>query len=244
MDMRLDAQRINNIFGLRQPFATRWSVALLFGWLAFRIYRLTLPWIVSQFSLQDMVRYTIAVFYGPSALLLLALFAAHRRWCFPDIRFIGDIRRQHVMQGIVAISAIYLAAYATALWLGQPREVTMTTLYDHKTPRQIAVMVACLLLLPPVVEELAFRHFLLSLLPFKGNRCVAAIAVVGTAAFFSYQHHESYQYITTFLALFALGLVFALARIRSDGLVLPISLHAYAIAFALTCDQVMARIQT
>ncbi|WP_334070733.1 CPBP family intramembrane glutamic endopeptidase [Burkholderia ambifaria] len=243
MEMRLDRQRIRSIFGLGQPFATRWSLALLLGWLAFRIYRLTLPWIVGQFSRQDIVSYTIAVFYGPSALLLLALFAAHRRWCFPDIRFIGDIRRQHVVQGIAAVSAIYLAAYATTLWLGQPREVTMATLYDHKTPTQIAVMVACLLLLPPAVEELAFRHFLLSILPFKRNRWVAAVAVVATATFFSYQHHTSYQFMTTFLALFALGLVFALARIRSDGLVLPISLHAYAIAFALTCDQVVARIQ-
>ncbi|MBM2765047.1 CPBP family intramembrane glutamic endopeptidase [Burkholderia anthina] len=244
MEMRLDAQRFRNIFGLGQPFATRWSLALLLGLLAYRIYRLTLPWIVSQFSLQDTVHYTIAVFYGPSALLLLALFAAHKRWYFPNIRFIGDIRHQHIVQGILAVSAIYLAAYGTALWLRQPREVSMTILYDHKTPAQIAVMVACLLLLPPIVEELAFRHFLLSLLPFKANRWIATVAVVGTATFFSYQHHTSYQYLTTFLTLFALGLVFALARIRSDGLALPISLHAYAIAFALVCDQVIARIQT
>lgn len=244
MDMRLDAQRFRNIFVLGQPFATRWSVALLLGLLVYRIYRLTLPWIVSQFSLQDMVRYTIAVFYGPSALLLLALFAVHKRWCFPDIRFMGDIRRQHVVQGILAVSAINLATYGTALWLGQPREVSMASLYDHKTPAQIAIMVACLLILPPIAEELAFRHFLLSLLPFKANGWIATVAVVGTASFFSYQHHASYQYLTTFLALFALGIVFASARIRSDGLVLPIGLHAYAIAFALACDQVMARIQT
>lgn len=169
MDMRLDAQRFRNIFGLGQPFATRWSVALLLGLLAYRIYRLTLPWIVSQFSLQDMVRYTIAVFYGPSALLLLALFAVHKRWCFPDIRFMGGIRRQHVVQGILAVSAIYLATYGTALWLGQPREVSMASLYDHKTPAQIAIMVACLLLLPPIVEELAFRHFFAFAIAIQGQ---------------------------------------------------------------------------
>ena len=242
--MRLDAQQFRNIIGVGQPFATRWSVALLLGLLAYRIYRLTLPWIVSQFSLQYTVHHTIAVYYGPSALLLLALFAAHKHWCFPDIRIMGDIRRQHVMQGILAITAIYLAAYGTALWLGQPREVSMVILYDQKTPAQIAVMVVCLLILPPIVEELAFRHFLLSLLPFKASGWIATVAVVGTATFFSYQHHTSYQYATTFLALFALGLVFALARVRSDGLVLSVGLHAYAIAFALTCDQVVARIQT
>lgn len=56
MEMRLDAQRFRNIFGLRQPFATQWSLASLLGLLAYGVYRLTLPWIVSQFDLQDTVR--------------------------------------------------------------------------------------------------------------------------------------------------------------------------------------------
>lgn len=242
--MRLDAQRCRNILGLGEPFATRWSLALLFGPLAYCVYRLMLPWIVSQFSLQDTARYTIAVVYGPSALLLLAFFLAHKRWCYPDIRFIGDIRRQHLIHGILAVSTIYLTTYGAALLLGQPREVSMTYLYDFKTPVQVAVMVACLLLLPPVVEEVAFRHFLLSLFPFKANGWTALIAAIGTASFFSYQHRAIYQHPTTFLALFALGLVFAQVRIRSNGLALPIGLHAYAIAFALACDQVVAHIQT
>lgn len=242
--MRLDAKRCRDILGLGQPFATRWSLALLFGPLAYCVYRLTLPWIVSQFNVQDIARYTVAVVYGPSALLLLVFLLAHQRWGYPDIHFIGNVRRRHLMLGILTVSAIYLATYGTALLLGQPREISMVHLYDFKTPVQIAVMVACLLLLPPIVEEVAFRHFLLSLFPFKANGQIAMIAAIGTAGFFSYQHHAVYQHPTTFLALFALGFVFARARIFSDGLALPISLHAYAIAFALVCDQVVARIQT
>lgn len=244
MDVRRKAPPWRTLLGLGYPFATRWRPALLLGALAYLIYRLTLPWIVSRFDLHDTMRYTVAVFYGPSAGLLLALFAAHRRWCYPDIRFVGNIRRAHVMHGMVAVSAIYLMTYGAALWLGQPREISMATLYDHKTPVEIALMVVCLLVLPPLAEELAFRHFLLSLVPYKANGWVAGVAVVATAAFFSYQHHGSYQYLSTFLALFALGLVFAMARIRTDGLALPVGLHAYAIAFALTCDQVVARLQT
>jgi|GEM_PF-2044781 len=242
MEMRLDAQRRTNVLGLGEPFATRWSLALLLGLLAYGIYRLTLPTIVGQFSLSTRMDYTIAVYYGPAALLLLAMFAAHRRWCFPDIRFVGDLRAGLILRGVVAVSVIYLVVYGAALWLGQPREPIMVKLYDFKTPAQIAIMLASLLILPPIVEELAFRHFLLSVLPFKANGWIAGIAITGTAAFFAFQH-TGYQYLTTFAGLFALGVVFALARIRSNGMVLPIGLHAYAVAFALACDQVVMRLQ-
>lgn len=242
MEMRLDVQRRTSVLGLGVPFATRWSLALLLGLMAYGAYRLILPTIVGQFSPLTRMDYMIPVYYGPSALLLLAMFAGHKRWCFPDIRFVGDVRAGLVVQGLLAVTAIYLAVYGTALWLGQPREPTMAKLYDFKAPTQIAVMLVSLLILPPIVEELAFRHFLVSALPFKANGWIAGIAIIGTAAFFAFQHPH-YKYVTTYAALFALGVVFALARIRSDGLVLPIGLHAYAVAFALACDQVVKRLQ-
>ncbi|WP_174930207.1 hypothetical protein [Burkholderia lata] len=42
------------------------------------------------------------------------------------------------------------------------------------------------------------------------------------------------------MTIFLVGLVFAVARIRSNGMMLPIVLHAYAVALALALDQLMA----
>lgn len=98
----------------------------------------------------------------------------------------------------------------------------MASLYSLKTTAQNVVMVISLLALPPIVEELALRHFLLSILPFKANRKIAVVAVVTTTRLFSVQHRH-YDNLTTYLLLFALGVVFAWARIRSNGIALPIA---------------------
>lgn len=242
MDARMDAPRHVDILGIGEPFATRWRLSLVFGLLVYVGYRLVNPLIARQFDLSTQIHYGIPVYYGPAALLMLALFALHKRFCFPDIHVVGNIRRTDVIRGMLAVSVLYIAAYGTAYGLGQPREATMVSLYSLKTPTQNVVMIISLLALPPIVEELAFRHFLLSTLPFKANRTIAIAAVAATALLFSVQHRH-YDYLTTYLLLFALGIVFSRARIRTDGVILPIALHSYAIAFALICDRVVAHIQ-
>ena len=242
MAMRMDEPRRLNLLGAGEPFATRWNLALSFGVFVYVGYRLFNPMIVHQFDFSTQIYYGISVYYGPAALLMLVLFTLHKQLCFPDIRFVGSIRQEYVVRGVLAVSLLYIAAHGAELWLGHPREATMASLYSMKTTAQNVVMVISLLVLPPIVEELAFRHFLLSVLPFKANRKIAVIAVITTALLFSALHRH-YDNLTTYLLLFSLGVVFARARIRSDGVALPIALHCYAVAFALICDQVVAHIQ-
>ncbi|ANB76339.1 hypothetical protein AYM40_29280 [Paraburkholderia phytofirmans OLGA172] len=52
---------------------------------------------------------------------------------------------------------------------------------------------------PPIVEDLASTHVLLSVLPFKTNRKIAAVAVVSTVLLFSVQHRH-YDYLTAAVA--------------------------------------------
>lgn len=241
METRMKASRPLNILGFGEPFATRWSLALTFGALVYVGYRLVNRLIVMQFDFSTQIAYTIPIYYGFSVLLMLSLFGIHKLFCFPDIRIFGDIRRKYVMRGLLAVTLLYITTHGIELWLGQSRETIMVLLYSQKTLTQNIVMVISLLILPPIVEELAFRHFLLSVLPFNANRKIALIAIVATSAFFSVQHH--YDYLTSYLLLFVLGIVFSLARIRSKGLALPIILHSYAIALALICDQIIMYIE-
>ncbi|MGC8213188.1 CPBP family intramembrane glutamic endopeptidase [Ralstonia pseudosolanacearum] len=217
------------------PFAARWSwwTALL-GPLAFGVWLISAAVAIAQFH-----SVAIPVQFGLPAALLLGMFAAQQRWCFPDLRLTGDLRGGAVVSGIVIVTLLYLVDYGAALWMGQPREPRMVRLYDGLTSAQIAVMLVSMPILAPIVEELVFRHFLLSVLPFKKSGTIAGLAVVVTAALFSLVHKSAYIFPTTFVLLFALGVVFAVARIRTDGVALPMGLHAYAIVFGLMCDQAM-----
>jgi hypothetical protein len=76
------------------------------GLLVFALYRLTLLWVVFQIDPIFTPRYTVLVTYGPSVLLLFALFGADQSWCLLDPRFVGNGRLKHMVKGVNAISAI------------------------------------------------------------------------------------------------------------------------------------------
>ncbi|KVL32097.1 hypothetical protein WS98_21370 [Burkholderia territorii] len=226
-------------------FAKEWRGALAYGLLIYGIYRLivlisTTWFMMKSNGLPTLLSDPILISYGPASIFLGAMFVVHRQVWFPDLQFVGTWGRRDLVIGTTTLSALYFAVTALEYWMGQPREAIMASLYQFKTPPQIVVFVTALLVLPPIVEELAFRHFLLSVLPFRKNRIVAVIAVVTTALYFSHAH--GYQHWTTNVEMFVVGVVLAIARIRSNGLLLPVALHAYTISLALVLDQVMRHV--
>ncbi|MGO4392747.1 lysostaphin resistance A-like protein [Variovorax sp. M-6] len=223
-EQSISSRPSGQVQGLGWPFGTKWSlIALLLGVLGYGL--------------------TIRFGFVAAAAVLLIAFAGHRKFCFPDIRFVGNVRAGQPLVSILAVSVIYLVGNGLALAIGQPREPSIVALFNHLTaPLQTVLVIGILMILPPIVEELTFRHFLLAVLPFKSSIRTARVAIVATALLFTLAHRD-YQYLTSYALLFALGVVFARARIRSDGLGLPMALHAYAVAFALICDQVVKRLQ-
>lgn len=235
------SQQHPSILGLGAPFATRWGLALLLGPLVYMAYRAMKPLVLVLFGLPIAMTYPIPVFYGPALVFLGIMFLVHKRLCFPDISFVGTYSRKRAVIGVIAVTVAYLATYLAAYLLGQPREPSMVSLYQSKTDIQVMLLVVSLLTLPPIVEELAFRHFILSTLPFNASVWISWMAVTATALFFVYAH--GYIYLTTNLLIFAVAMIFGFARVHSGGLLLPIGLHAYAIAFGLACNQVAAHLE-
>jgi len=241
LTLRTRVQQRSPILGLGALFATRWGLALFFGPLVYATYWAMKPWAAGLFGLSARTAYPFLVLLGPALIFLGAMFFAHKR-LFPDIRFVGFCNRKNVAYGVLAVTVAYLATYLSTYLMGQPREPIMVNLYQSRTGIELAVFVASLMVLPPIVEELAFRHFILSTLPFNANVWTAWLAVVATALFFVCAHR--YIYLTTNLLIFAVGVIFGLARVRSGGLLLPIGLHAYAIALGLACDRAAAYLET
>jgi uncharacterized protein len=229
--------------GVRE-FAKNWRWIALFGPMVYGAYRFLevvgIPLVVVGFKLQPLyAAYLIIFAYGPALAFLVAMFCVHRR-VYPDIQVFGTITQRDVVAGIAAVTVVYLAGNAVELLMRQPREANMVAMFQSLTAFQIVVKVGALLVLPPIVEELAFRHFLLSFFPFRANQRIATVAVCVTALLFAYAH--SYLYWTSNVTMILVGVIFAIARIRSNGIVLPILLHSYAIAFGLAADQMVARL--
>lgn len=187
--------------------------------------------------------YRIFLFFGPALIFLGAMFLMHKRFCFPEISFVGiNNHKWAFIGGIAAVTVIYVAIYVTAYILGQPREPYMVSLYQSQTSGQIVLLIFSLLLLVPIVEELAFRHFLLSTLPFNSNNVwISWTALFATALVFVSAH--SYIYMTSKILIFFLGLIFGIVRVFTGGLLLPILLHTYAIMLGLVCNQIAAYLE-
>lgn len=213
----------------------------MIGPLVFLIYWIMRPFLGMFFGFSITSGFPILVYYGIPLLFLGAMFALQKRFWCPDISFVGSFSKKDVIFGVVVISALYLTTYLVAYLMKQPREPAMVSLFAFRTGFQNIVFCVSVLVLPPIVEELAFRHFLLSTVPFRASTWISLVGVMVTALLFSLGH--GYIYFSTKILIFAVGITFGIARIRSHGLLLPIGLHVYAVAFALICNQIVASLE-
>jgi membrane protease YdiL (CAAX protease family) len=238
-------KNIMNFLGYGKPFATSPGYSLIAIPLAIIYFWKIMPWLDAAsrdfFDPSVYAGYKFLIAFAPQAFILAAVFFLQKR-LFSDLAFVGGFNRKDMLFGLCAITAIYTAAYAFTFLTGQPREPAMQALYLFKTPSQIFLMIGVLLLLPPIVEELLFRHVALSILPFHSGKVIAVLASLVSAVFFTLMHLH-YEYLSTIILIFFVGLILCVARIKSQGLLLPMVLHSYAIAIGLTFDALSTQVK-
>ncbi|KQW41869.1 MULTISPECIES: CPBP family intramembrane glutamic endopeptidase [Pseudomonas] len=184
----------------------------------------------------DMQAYlTFTTTSGITALVLLALFVLQYR---ADARtqWHGHYIRKPLRWGALGIVGSYLFFGVAIFVLGLPREVFMAELLDGLNHWQATIKIASLIVLPPIAEELFFRHYMLRLFPYENSRAWTWIAIIVTSAIFAGMHIQYGNWITVAL-IFACGGVFAIARVVSGGLLVPVLLHSLAEMVALTTDK-------
>ncbi|WP_438765353.1 lysostaphin resistance A-like protein [Kushneria sp. TE3] len=177
--------------------------------------------------------YGFAVILAPSLLLMLAGFWAWRRWFSAQPTLVGRFTWGDLARGIGLVLLIQGLAAAVSVWLDMAPEAFMVSLYDGKTTLQIAIMVGCVLIWAPFIEELAFRHFLIARIDDQPRGWRVALLVVFSALCFAGLHMIQYHHLLTFVALFGWGLVLGYYRWRTRGLLLPMLLHAFVSAIGL-----------
>ncbi|KWS27597.1 hypothetical protein AL061_12395 [Pseudomonas syringae pv. syringae] len=182
-----------------------------------------------------LIAYDIPILYGPPAILLVAVLLLQKR-LRPHDRLLGKVKRRYLVIGFVSVLAAYAASIGGSIFLGFSRELSMQGLGFGKSEPQYLLMIISLLILPPIVEEIAFRHFILGMLSFKHNFLVATVAVTLSSILFMYAHLGRYDYWPTHALMLTLGVIFSVARIQTGGLLLPVVLHSAAVAIAVTAN--------
>lgn len=225
--------------GLSSPFATTLLPGLLIGPAVFYLYRCLVDLLKSSVTPATFLAYDVLIAYLLPAAFLMGALLLHRA-LISDIGLLGRFTRTQVCVGLAAVFSAYLASIGVAELTGLGREMGMVLLGFGKTEFQFKIFIVTALILPPIVEEIAFRHFILSTLPFNRHRLVAVAAVIGSAIFFMYAHFGAYNFWPTHALMFTLGVIFAVARLVTGGLLLPIMLHCFAVATGLSLNYVWA----
>ncbi|NER59039.1 CPBP family intramembrane metalloprotease [Pseudomonas sp. MAFF212428] len=190
-----------------------------------------------------------AFVFGKDMDFILALFGAHLVACavigglylwlrrngpaghaFKGANFSGKA----LWLGLSSVVVVYLLAYNYAALVAQPPEPFMLqfmSMLDSGSLVDRLLLVGMVIILAPVGEELAFRHFLFNLFPFK-QPLWALLAIVVTALAFA-SIHLQYTFKSTVVLLFVLALMLAYARLKTGGLLVPMAMHACASTLAL-----------
>ncbi|PPS35862.1 hypothetical protein BVY12_11985 [Pseudomonas amygdali pv. morsprunorum] len=208
---------------------------LLVGPAVYVIYRQLVKILMENTPYLTLIAYDVPILYGPPAILLVAVLLLQKR-LRPHNRLLGTVKRRYLVIGLISVLAAYAASIGSSIFLGFGRELSMQGLGLGKSEPQYLLMIISLLILPPIVEEIAFRHFILGMLPFKQNFLVATVAVTLSSILFMYAHLGRYDYWPTHALMLTLGVIFSVARIQTGGLLLPVILHSAAVAIAVTAN--------
>lgn len=221
--------------GMRAPYASAIFPGLILGPVVFFAYRAFTDYLKHAFDFATLVAFAIPILYGLPAFFLIAAMLLQRR-LWPGFNLVGRFDAKLVGGGAAAVAIVYLIEVAAVLHLGLGREIQMSLLGFGQTPAQYWLMIGSALVLPPIVEELAFRTFLLQALPFNRHWTVAIAAILLSAGCFMWAHFGVYQLWTTHALMFALGVIFAVGRVITGGVVYSMILHSVAVACGLALN--------
>jgi membrane protease YdiL (CAAX protease family) len=201
------------------------AVILLLGWLAV-VGAITL-W-VTNYGYKD---YTAFIIYLVGAISLLLLSYPYSQWI--SKLAIGQLKHSTSLVLAVSVIILYLSIYGIERLFGIPAESFVSRLTNQSGGALLTTYIT-ILIFAPICEEIIFRGMFLNLFK-SAHPWTLWSGVVITSAVFTGIHIQ-YHHVSTFVEIFILALILAVARIRSGGLLLPVLLHAEASLIAVIFD--------
>jgi uncharacterized protein len=167
--------------------------------------------------------YHLIVEHLAGCIFLLCAGVAYHRWIAPI--GLGCVRQRSSVLPAVAVLAVYTIEFGYGKLTGQSPETWVINLL-HQPLWQLITVFITILVLAPVGEEILFRGVLLNVFRTTHAWTLWVGVVIISLVFASV--HSQYQNLSTLAEMVALSGIFAWARIRSGGLLLPILLHSFA----------------
>lgn len=163
-----------------------------------------------------------------SCVFLIVTGLVYHRWIAP--LGIGRITLRASIAPAIAMFALYTTEHAYNQLTGQPVETWMIDLLNQPFWPLLTTFIVILTVVP-LGEEILFRGVLLNVFRTTGRWTIwigiAVIAIIFAKA------HSQYQNLSTLLEMAAVSVICSWARLRSDGLALPVLLHIFAAILAV-----------
>jgi len=177
--------------------------------------------------------------HGLVALALIMLLVVQMRSISGIRSLIGQDVGRSLKLFLPLVLLVYLVCVGLDVGLGFPREDFMVNLFSGLSLPERVLCVLMLICLPPISEELFFRHFFVQVFPLN-SQIWKWVAVLVTASMFMLIHSQ-YNHWPTLLLMALLGVLLALARIQTGGLLVPILMHSSAVVIGLSLNWVVAQ---
>lgn len=177
--------------------------------------------------------------HGATAIALLLLAAVQLRNSGGLRKLLGhDLGRTYKIFLPIVI-AIYVVCTSLDVGLGFGRETFMVSFLGGLSGIEKVLCLVMLLALPPISEELLYRHFLMRMFPLN-SRFWQGIAILSTSLLFMLMHSQ-YEHWPSHLLIGALAVLFAYARVRTGGILVPVLLHSFAEVCGMLSDTVLSQ---
>ncbi|HHY0626544.1 TPA: CPBP family intramembrane glutamic endopeptidase [Vibrio parahaemolyticus] len=149
--------------------------------------------------------------------------------------FIGYMPKgKSVFALFFSVFSLYLASFL--FFEFEPFTLNVAKNFSTGTLEDKSLLIGVYLIMVPIFEEIFFRGIMMGAIlnmPFITDEKVrmATACIIPSLLFITL--HSQYEYVWTYILLFLFAMVVSVARIISRGLLLPMFLHALAVACAI-----------
>ncbi|MDY7533584.1 type II CAAX endopeptidase family protein [Pseudomonas sp. Bout1] len=203
-----------------------WRRRILMACLAIGLYLAIQLALVLIMGTGNLTRLTLLIDGGFSAVVLLTVAVIERRHSGGVRAVIGRDLSRTFKLCLPWILGVYLVCTSLDIGLGYGYEAYTMFLRGSLPSAPRALLLSMGLLIVPIFEELLYRYFLIRLFPLD-NRLWRWVAILATTAVYMAIHMPFSGWIEC-LMIGTLSVIFAYARVRSAGILVPVLLHIFA----------------
>ncbi|MBF6043395.1 CPBP family intramembrane metalloprotease [Pseudomonas sp. WS 5503] len=197
-------------------------------------------WIFTVVGKEEWNSLWLMLAHGATAVALLFLAAVQLRDSGGLRALLGHGLGRTLKVYLPIVIVIYVVCTSLDVGLGYGRETFMISFLGGLSALEKLLCLVMLLALPPISEELLYRHFLMRLFPMN-SRFWQWTAILITSTLFMLMHSQ-YAHWPSFALIGSLAVLFAYARVRTGGILVPVLLHSFAEICGMLSDTVLSQL--